>query len=219
MSTGYNTMKVDQKLIEKYHLNQCTPEERILVEEWLIDDNLDFPPLSLPQIDKSRIQSQIWENIAPNIIEPIAIKADNKRKKLLRYITVAASLLILFGFFICKNNLDKEISYAIFDNSTSPNSKYFQKNSYELILGKHATAKINLETGEFFSGGTMVIIPKKDFEFNFIGTRQKKELKNGETYFILNSKNTGKQIILSQSELTFLAPTIQNQLKLQFNII
>ena len=31
-------MKVDQKLIEKYHLNQCTPEERILVEEWLVDD-------------------------------------------------------------------------------------------------------------------------------------------------------------------------------------
>jgi len=212
-------MKVDQKLIEKYHLNQCTPEERILVEEWLVDDNLDFSPLSLPQFDKSHIQSQIWENIAANIIEPTPIKVDNNRKRLIRYISIAASIVILFGLFIYKNNIDKEISYAIFDNSTSANSKYFEKNSYELILGKHATAKINVETGEFFSMGTMVIIPKKDFEFSFIGTTEKKELKNGETYFILNSKNTGKQIILSQSELTFLAPTIQNQLKLQFNII
>ncbi|MEN5195156.1 hypothetical protein [Sphingobacterium faecium] len=212
-------MQVDHKLIEKYHLNQCTPEERNLVEEWLIDDTLDFPSLSISQADKSHIQSEIWENISPHITESPVIKNENLIKKRFRYIAIAASLLIIFGFYISKNNIDKEISYAIFDNSTGPNSKYFDKNNYELILGKHATAKINIETGEFFSLGTMVIIPKKDFEFNFTGTREKKELKNGETYFILNSKNTGKQIILSQSELTFLAPTIQNQLKLQFNNI
>lgn len=212
-------MQVDHKLIEKYHLNQCTPEERNLVEDWLMDDTFDFTPLPIPQIDKSHMQSQIWGNIVPYINEPIAIIKNSRRTKLLCYISIAASLLIIFGFFISKSSIDNEISYATFDNSTSPNSKYFKKNSYELILAKHATARINLETGEFFSIGTMVIIPKKDFEFNLIGTSQKKELKNGETYFILNSKNTGKQIIFSQSELTFLAPTIQNQLKLQFNII
>lgn len=212
-------MQVDHKLIEKYHLNQCTPEERNLVEEWLIDDTLDFPSLPISQTDKSHIQSEIWGNISQQITESPVIKKENLIKKRFRYIAIAASLLIIFGFYISKNNIDKEISYAIFDNSTSTNSKYFDKNSYELILGKHATAKINIKTGEFFSLGTLVIIPKKDVEFSFTGTGEKKELKNGETYFILNPKNTGKQIILSQSELTFLAPTIQNQLKLQFNII
>ena len=50
-------MQVDHKLIEKYHLNQCTPEERNLVEEWLIDDTLDFP--SLPFLKQtSPISSQ-----------------------------------------------------------------------------------------------------------------------------------------------------------------
>lgn len=212
-------MQVDHKLIEKYHLNQCTPEERNLVEEWLIDDTLDFPSLPISQTDKSHIQSEIWGNISQQITASPVIKKENLIKKRFRYIAIAASLLIILGFYISKNNIDKEISYAIFDNSTSTNSKYFDKNSYELILGKHATAKINIKTGEFFSLGTLVIIPKKDVEFSFTGTGEKKELKNGETYFILNPKNTGKQIILSQSELTFLAPTIQNQLKLQFNII
>ncbi|UZJ64937.1 hypothetical protein OKW96_01035 [Sphingobacterium sp. KU25419] len=95
-------MQVDHKLIEKYHLNQCTPEERNLVEEWLIDDTLDFPSLPISQADKSHIQSEIWENISPHITESPVIIKENLIKKRFRYIAIAASLLIIFGFYISK---------------------------------------------------------------------------------------------------------------------
>ncbi|UIR55510.1 hypothetical protein LZQ00_14710 [Sphingobacterium sp. SRCM116780] len=212
-------MQVDHKLIEKYHLNQCTPEEKILVEEWLLDDTLSLSSLTMPARDKDQLQLKIWEELSTHINKPLPETKAPTKKFSFKYISIAASLLIILGFSIYRFTVSKEDTYALFDNSANANLKYIEKNSYELILGKHASARINMDTGEFYTVGNMMLTPKKDFTYTFPGSSTKKELKNGEIYFILDAKNTGKQVILSKSELTFLAPTIQHQLKRQFNII
>ncbi len=113
----------------------------------------------------------------------------------------------------------KEKTDATFDNARNANLKYINQQNYKIVLGKNATAQINTDTGIIKTTGNMLFIPKRNFAFSMPGADKKKELKTGEIYFVLQPQKNGKQVIIAKSELTFLAPTLQHELKLQFNII
>ena len=212
-------MKIDHKLIEKYHLGQCSPGEKILVEEWLLDDTLDSEPLSISIAKKTKLETDIWAELSTHIDQSEVPATVPQKKYSFKYIGIAATI----AFFLCFGfhwfSKDSEKAAAIFENRTNAGLKYINQNNYNIILGKHASAEINTDTGEFKTSGNMMFIPKKNFAFSFSGTDKKKELKHGETYFVLKPQKNGKQVIISKSELTFLAPTIQHELKIQFNII
>ncbi|MDR6735863.1 MULTISPECIES: hypothetical protein [Sphingobacterium] len=212
-------MKIDHKLIEKYHLGQCSPTEKILVEEWLLDDTLDSEPLSISIAKKTKLETDIWDQLSAHIDQSDVPATIPQKKYSFKYIGVAATIVFLlcFGFYWFGKDSGK--AAAIFENRTSTGLKYINQNNYNIILGKHASAEINTDTGEFKTSGNMMFIPKKNFAFSFSGTDKKKEFKHGEIYFVLKPQKNGKQVIISKSELTFLAPTIQHELKIQFNII
>jgi len=229
-------MKIDYKILERYHLNQCTPEERLLVEQWLDEDLADFESPFSAADEKQKVQNEIWAELN-NFIDteaqsPAASSTplpsdtvaadliDIKPKRLISFkqLCIAAAVIVIIGSALVTFKSTHQISDAIFDNSANAQLKYIEKNNYELILGRHASARVNLNTGVFDTSGDMMLIPKKDFLFSFSESSEKKKLKNGETYFVIESPSTGKPIIISKTEMTFLAPTIQNQLKMQFNI-
>lgn len=210
-------MKIDHKLIEKYHLGQCSPTEKLLVEQWLLDDTFEFNQTPISRTKKSKLEYDIWANINTHI-EQEPTKISGKRYKS-KYFGIAASLLIVLSISFYQFNNSYEKADATFDNRTNTSLKYINKHNYKIVLGKNATAQINTDTGEIKTTGNMLFIPKKDCAFSFSGIEKKKELKTGETYFVLQPQKNGKQVIIAKSELTFLAPTLQHELKLQFNII
>lgn len=212
-------MKIDHKLIEKYHLGKCSPAEKNLVEEWLLDDSLESEHLSISTTKRAKLETDIWAVLSSHVDQSEVTKIVPSKKYNFKYIGIAASMVFLLCFGFYQFSKDAENTAAIFDNRTSAGLKYINQNSYNIILGKNARAEINTDTGEFKTSGNMMFIPKKDFAFSVSGTDKKKELKQGETYFVLQPKKNGKQVIISKSELTFLAPTIQHELKVQFNII
>jgi len=212
-------MKIDHKLIEKYHLGKCSPAEKNLVEEWLLDDSLESEPLSIFTTKRAKLETNIWAVLSSHVDQSEVKKIVPSKKYNFKYIGIAASMVFLLCFGFYQFSKDAENTAAIFDNRTSAGLKYINQNNYNIILGKNARAEINTDTGEFKTSGNMMFIPKKDFAFSVSGSDKKKELKHGETYFVLQPKKNGKQVIISKSELTFLAPTIQHELKIQFNII
>ncbi len=212
-------MKIDHKLIEKYHLGKCSPAEKNLVEEWLLDDSLESEPLSISTTKRAKLETDILAVLSSHVDQSEVKKIVPSKKYNFKYIGIAASMVFLLCFVFYQFSKDAENTAAIFDNRTSAGLKYINQNSYNIILGKNARAEINTDTGEFKTSGNMMFIPKKDFAFSVSGSDKKKELKHGETYFVLQPKKNGKQVIISKSELTFLAPTIQHELKIQFNII
>ncbi len=212
-------MKIDHKLIEKYHLGQCSPTEKLHVEEWLLDDTLESDPLSISVDKKIKLETDIWAELSAHIDQSEIPASISQKRYNFKYIGIAATIIFLLSFGFYKFSRDAEKDAAVFDNRTSAELKYINKNSYDIILGKNASAEINTDTGVFKSSGNMMFTPKKNFAFSFSGTNKKKELKLGETYFVLKPQKNGKQVIISKSELTFLAPTIQHELKVQFNII
>jgi len=212
-------MRIDHKLLEKYHLGQCSPAEQLLVEEWLLDDTLESEPLSISITKKAKLETDIWAELSSHIDQSGVPTIVPPKKYNFKYIGIAASIVLLLCFGFYQFSKDAENTAAIFDNRTSAGLKYINQDSYNIILGKNARAEINTDTGEFKTSGNMMFIPKKNFAFSFSGTDKKRELKHGETYFVLKPQKNGKQVIISKSELTFLAPTIQHELKIQFNII
>lgn len=212
-------MKIDHKLIEKYHLGQCSPAEKTIVEEWLLDDTLESEPLSISTTKKAKLETDIWAELSSHIGQSEVTQTVPSKTYHFKYIGIAASMVFLLCLGFYQLSKDAENTAAIFDNRTSAGLKYINQNSFNIILGKNAWAEINTDTGEFKTSGNMMFIPKKDFAFSFSGTENKRKFRHGETYFVLQPKKNGKQVIISKSELTFLAPTIQHELKVQFNII
>ncbi|WP_313155023.1 hypothetical protein [Sphingobacterium multivorum] len=211
-------MNIDQKLIEKYHLGQCSPTERLLVEQWLLDDTFETKPLPISTAQKNKLESDIWADINTYIEKSETLVQIRSKKYPLKYVGIAASLLVLLGFGFHQFNNMQEKTDATFDNRTNASLKYINQDNYKIVLGKNATAQINTDTGEIKTTGNMLFIPKKNIAFSLSGDK-KKELKTGETYFVLQPQKNGNQVIIAKSELTFLAPTLQHELKLQFNII
>ncbi|MBP3942068.1 hypothetical protein J5U18_00565 [Sphingobacteriaceae bacterium WQ 2009] len=210
-------MKIDYKVIERYHLNQCTPQERLMVEQWLDEGLDDFETPFATVNEKKQVGEEIWNELHA-FMEEDTNRPKTKNLFSFKRVSVAAAILAIVSLAAITLKNNAHFSDALFDNSTNSNLKYIDKNNYELILGSYASARVNIKTGVFDTSGDIMLIPKKDFLFSFSKNSVKKALKNGEIYFLLKSSSIGRPIIISKTELTFLAPTIQQQLKMQFNI-
>lgn len=212
-------MKIDRQLIEKYHLGHCSTQEKLLVEKWLLDDTLNTEqrPISLDK--KTKLANDMWAELSTHIDQSNIPGSIPRSIINFKSLGIAATMIFLLSFGFYKLSKDVETGTAVFDNKTSAGLKYINQNNYNIILGKDASAEINTDTGEFKTSGNIMFIPKKNFSFSFGGTDQKKKLKYGETYFVIKTPASGKQVIIAKSELTFLAPIIQHELKMQFNII
>jgi len=211
-------MNINQELIERYHRDECTNEERKAVEDWLFAD--DFAEeLDLPaDQDKASHKASIWNEIAP-----ILPKERNTKSNSLSFWkgAVAASLvlgLIGFGFYQLKLKNDSPQSVSV-DNTSAISVRHLDSKGYNISVGPNTFAKINYVTGSVDLSGSMLISPKKDVELKFKGSDKKIPLKMGQTYIILNGKtDQDKIIVVSERNLMDLPPVLQKQIINQFSI-
>ncbi|ETZ19088.1 hypothetical protein [Pedobacter sp. V48] len=213
-------MNINQELIERYHRDECTKEERKAVEDWLFTD--DFAEeLDLPiGENKTEHKASIWNEIAPVLPKERIIKSH--LFSFWKGAVAASFVLGLIGLSFypltlkTKNDSPQLVSI---DNTSAISVRHLDSKGYNISVGPNTFAKINYATGSVDLSGSMLISPKKDVELKFKGTDKKISLKMGQTYIILNGK-TGedKIIVVSERNLMDLPPVLQKQIINQFSI-
>ncbi|MEJ2883797.1 hypothetical protein [Pedobacter sp. GR22-6] len=221
-------MKISKDLIEKYHRNECSPEESDAVEAWLFSSDSD-EALQLPMEEsKPAHKAAIWEEISsilPNE-EEVRSDAETGRKSLLKNSfwsgAIAASLVIILIAVASNQLLSKKepINQLVsINNTSSVNVRHVEDSGYRLSVGTNTSARIDNLTGVVDLSGSMLICPKKDITLSFEGSAEKITFKQGQTYIILKGKDGKDQIIIiSEKNLMDLPPMLQKQIINEFNI-
>jgi hypothetical protein len=218
-------MAVNQELLERYHSNHCTAEERKQVEEWLLSDEVeDLDPLPLG-INKSDLKERIWEDINGNSIKepaPVALKTRSNTYFMFKGAIAASLLIALFGavgYWLTRGTSFNEKDFISLNNSYTQEVKHINSNGYNVAIGPNTVAKINNLAGVIDLSGSLLISPKKDIDLLFEGTKKKVTLKKGQTYIILKNKAGDEGIIVvSERNLMDLPPVMQKQITTQFDI-
>jgi len=215
-------MKVNADLLEKYHNDLCTLQERAAVEDWLMNTEVDELEFHSGK-DKSLVKNEIWADLVA--MSPQEISKVKPIKPASYYMwkgAVAATLFIaVLGsiFYYLANNDDKTVEFLAFHNKSALKVNHISSKEYSLAVGPETSAEINAHSGVIDLTGSILISPKKDIELKFDGADSKINLKKGQTYIILNSKSGNHGlIIVNERNLISLPPVIQRKLIQEFDI-
>jgi hypothetical protein len=216
-------MKVNADLLEKYHNNLCTPEERAAVEDWLMNSEVDELAFHSAK-DKSLVKDAIWQEL--EAVLPSKEQSNLKPLKPAMYYmwkgAIAATLFIAVlgsAFYYFGNDDSKRVEFIAFHNKSALKVNHISSKEYSLAVGPETYAEINEHSGVIDLTGSMLISPKKDIELRFDGAKDKINLKKGQTYIILNSKSGNHGlIIVNERNLISLPPVIQKKLIHEFGI-
>jgi len=216
-------MKVNANLIEKYHNNQCTPQERESVEDWLLNsdvEDLEFHNEKDKQLVKADIWNQLEANL-PNLQEAKVVGLKSASFYMWKG-AIAASLvigLLSFVFYYFKQQEKSTVEFVAFHNKSSLKVNHISAKEYNLSIGTETFAEVNEDNGIIELSGSILISPKKDIELNFGGEKNKVSLKKGQTYIILNYK-AGEQglMVVNEKNLIHLPPVMQKKLVNEFGI-
>lgn len=217
-------MKVDKELIEKYHRDECTPEEAAAVETWLLDDESDELP-ELPFAEDAEIHKrEMWANIEE--VLPSSSAYQPKIKKLIPlWLNVAAACVVVAALGLVVFNKITAVdtgganSLVEVDNSSAIKTRHVSNDEYQLSVGPGTSARIDNREGIIHFTGSMVIRPQRDIEFSFGTYPQKETFKSGETYILLDERRgDGRVTIVNERNLTDMPPVLQKRIITQFNI-
>ncbi|WP_316820497.1 hypothetical protein [Pedobacter gandavensis] len=229
-------MNINQDLIEKYHRNHCSTEEREAVEEWLFSNHTD-EGLQLPLGEsKAAHKADIWagiEEILPKEeqtpihqsiehLNPTTVPLSRKSNRGFWMGAVAATVVIgLSGLGMVqlqRNNQQKDPALVSVNNTSTINVHHLEVNDYTLAVGTSTSAKIDNMSGVVDLAGSILISPKKDITLSFEGSPEKITFKKDQTYIILKGKEGKDKIIVSEKNLMDLPPVLQKQIINEFNI-
>lgn len=214
---------MSNELLEKYHLNTCTAEERKMVEEWLFNTDVDeLDTIDLAE-DKNILKQAMWQDIETAM--PQVIKSLPKRSHIYFMwkgavaACVCIAVAVAVAYFVFANRSIGQDDFVQLNNPSALHVKHIDAVGYDVAVGPNTIAKINNSDGMIDLTGSMLISPKKDIDLVFEGTSKKVTLLKGQTYIILKNKTGIKSIIvISERNLMDLPPVMQKQLSAQFDI-
>lgn len=195
-------MKVDKELIERYHRQECTPDEQLAVEEWLLadtsDEQLDFPA--------DHLEQAMWQEISSTL---------PKRRYISWKVATAAAIL---AAVICTSmwflgSADTSLPLAV--NNTSVHIKYISADDYKLSVGPKSTAMLNRQQGTMDFTGSLILQPKADMHLSLDKGRQRLDFKAGQTYILFND---GEVVVVNERNLMDMPPVLQQRISAEFKI-
>lgn len=218
-------MKVSKELIEKYHRQECTPDEAHAVEEWLFDDTSDEQLQLPPGEHRFELKQEIWNDIAG--ILPTE-KAEEKIKGrifnrafwtgAIAASTVLAVTAICFYMFTHKTSTQEPMLVSI-NNQSSVDVKQIRSVGYNMSVGPNTSARIYNKSRVINFTGSIILQPKQDIELSFDNKQQKVIFKAGQTYILFNDvEGNGKVIIVNEKNLMDIPPVLQKKISAQFKI-
>lgn len=216
-------MNISNELLEKYHLNTCSAEERKMVEEWLFNTDVDELDTVNLADDKNILKQEMWreiEMVMPQTAQPIPKRSHTY---FIWKGAIAASLFIAIAgaisYLVIANKTTAQNDFLALNNSSAIHVKHIDAKGYDVAIGPNTFARINNSDGMIDLTGSILISPKKDIDLVFEGTTKKVTLLKGQTYIILKNKTGLKSIIvISERNLMDLPPVMQKQLSAQFDI-
>lgn len=225
-------MEVTKRLIEKYHLDLCSREERKAVEEWLMSDVLDTEINPELEFHENSDKAEIWNGIS-EILPPK--QAEVKKHRLWHYASpifmgIAASTIgIVIGLFLW--NRISQYQPTIARTTENSSNKMIQTAALNITLGQKSKADIHSSAltpdGNINFCGAILIHSKKDVELTLNGTcanpingTETISFKKGQTYIAVNYnfKNENELIIVDERNISNLPPILQKEILKQFNI-
>lgn len=193
-------MKVDKELIERYHKQECTPEEMLAVEQWLLSDTSDE---ELPA-ELHLLEQEMWQDIAP-------------ARKPFPFMRVAAAAAVLLAMVFTGlrffHHLDVERPVAV--NNQSVHIKYISAADYNMSVAPNSTAMLNRELGTMHFTGSLMLKPKEDMQLSLDNGRQKLDFKAGQTYILVNN---GEVVVVNERNLMDMPPVLQQRISAEFKI-
>jgi len=203
--------QISKELLEKYELGQCTDQEEKLVLDWL--DNDDWDDLSTKEAEKSITNEEgveLW-----NKLETYIQKEEPKKNLFFTksVLSIAASIIFLvmgsialLPYLTNQEVSDRQLGHV--ETVTYP---------FTLILGKDSQAHIDIQTGKVTLTGEILFTPSQDLVLQH-GSQSNLFFKAGETYYLSESKDPEKIIIIKKDDFTFLPAIVQKQIRKQFQI-
>lgn len=203
--------QINKELLEKYELGQCTDQESKLVLDWLENEDWDqLAPDSVPADINNEEGTQLW-----NKLTPLFQKQEQPRKTLLRKgllsITATIVFLILGYVTIYHYRVKQELNDSQYSNIVHIS------HPFTLVLGKNSQANIDIKTGIFTLSGEVLFTPNKDLILQH-GEQSGLHFKAGETYYLAESRDPGRIIIIKKEDFTFLPAIVQKQIRKQFQL-
>ncbi|MFA4869004.1 MAG: FecR family protein [Pedobacter sp.] len=174
-----------KSLIYKYQAGTCTPEEKAIVENWLIAGEVTKFNLSDDELDEDLLdlQQRLHTDIAP------------KRKTLWPRIAVAASILVCLGIAIYSyTDLNKESAVATAYKDIAPGS-----NKAILTLANGAKISItDAKNGEIIKESGIVISKTADGKlvYKMMDRNKRSRTKNPAYHTIETPRGGQHQVIL-----------------------
>ncbi|KEQ28495.1 hypothetical protein [Pedobacter antarcticus] len=216
-------IKITKELIERYHLDECTAEERTAVEQWLNDDffeeEIENKECTLPE----NLQSDIWEEIRKTIPDHTSSTA-TKTIRLWPKLIAASIALVALSVLFFHNKKTVLPAYTSIRNSVSVNNntlnvKHIDDAGYSIAISPGTYANINYRNGLIDFTGSIIICAKRDIELNIKGINKKLKFKGGQTYIALLGKSPNDHtIVISTQNLMDLPPLLQKQVVNEFRI-
>lgn len=217
-------MKITKELIEQYHRNECSEEEREAVEFWLFSGDSD-EALQLPlSEDKLAHKADMWKEIenelsfSPTV--PVLKKTGIHRYSFWTGAIAASFLLAILSittYYITGNNQDAPLIAV--NNTSSINVRQVEANAYNISVGPNTSARIDNTSGIVNLSGSLMIHPKKDITLKFEGSQEQITFKAGQTYIILKGEDgNDKVIIVNEKNIMDLPPVLQKQITNEFKI-
>tara|TARA_B100000809_G_C15135862_1_gene530528 strand:- start:3771 stop:4442 length:672 start_codon:yes stop_codon:yes gene_type:complete len=219
-------MKVDSKLLEKYHNGFCTKVEQDIVAKWLASNNFDDTNvLDLPKFEvKQDHKEKIWKNIIVALDTPI-IKVIPLYKKVMRYVAVACVVVSVVFMGADKIKL-LDTNLALVNNTSETRTKTIV-NGLELGLTKKSTANLNStlynHANQITFCGNMTIKNttgsnlkiKVQSTCNTNEVIEKVLIKNKKYYaFTINDNNEDKLYIINRGQLKRMPPHLMAKMTL-----
>lgn len=216
-------MNISNELLEKYHLNTCSAQERQRVEEWLFNTDVDELETKGLAEDKNTLKQAMWQEIETVMPHEIKLLPKRSNTYFMWKGAIAASVFIALAgaitYFMFANKSIKQADFLELNNPSALHVKHIDAKGYDVAVGPNTIAKINNNDGMIDLTGSILISPKKDIDLVFEGTDKKVTLLKGQTYIILKNKTGVKSIVvISERNLMDLPPVMQKQLSSQFDI-
>lgn len=218
-------MKIDRDLIERYHRDACSPEEREAVEDWLFSSESD-EVLELPDGEsKERHKAEIWQEIAGILPEETPRLPLKNTRGIDRFWTgaIAASFLagvmIAAAYFMTDGGKSHAQPLVSVHNDSATQVRRMEYSGYDLSVGRNTSATIDNLTGDTDLSGSLLISPKHDLELRFEGNSEPVTFSSGKTYVILkNASDRGGVLIVTENNMMDLPPVLQKQIINEFDI-
>ncbi|WP_192350386.1 FecR family protein [Algoriphagus sp. Y33] len=168
-------MKITEKLLLKYHQGECSPAEKVAVQQWLEEE--EETENILPSNQEDEVVAAIWKNLSSHI-SPAKPESKPIQIPWLRW-AASVALICCIGVTLYSGLL---------------NSLFSTNTTFEVAEGKQGNVILADQTSIALNSGSSITYPSR---FSFFS--RKMEMGHGEAFFHI-AKDPKRPFILSVGE-------------------